>query len=117
MNIVAKDIIDNIVNDLKEKNKNGKYKYTYRDISEKYNVSICYVSDMALINNLRRRDMRSEYNVNSILKDLKMKKGNKFKYTLTELSLKHNVTVKNLHLIMRTYNLFRYNVDNKFKNT
>lgn len=52
---LSETIINNIIDSLKELDRYGRYRYSYRDICEIYNVTINTVSKIAKENNLTRK--------------------------------------------------------------
>lgn len=112
-----------IINDLKEKDENINYKYTYKQISEKYNISIYEITKIVKKYNLQRTFERKKYlkdytNLELIIKDLKeLDENGKYKYSYQDIAKKYGIYHSKVAYIARKYNLTHtikpYRKDNK----
>ena len=107
--MISKDIEKSIIEDLKEIDEYGKYKYSKLYISKKYNVSRPTVYRIYNKMNLgRNRSTMLTETFDNIIKDLQdINDYNLYKYTYQDIADKYNLSRGYIGLIVKQYGLKR----------
>lgn len=107
---ITKEIRNNVIKNLKELDEYGKYKYNYREIATKYNISYTTVYNIAGENNLSRDSKRklSKNLTNKIVKDLKkLDEYGNYKYRYEEIAKFYGISHIPICGIAKENNLLR----------
>lgn len=109
---LSQNVINNIIKDLKEMNKDGSY-YKYKQIylAKKYNISLSSIRLIMKDYNLTKRRYKLSENIkNDIINILKeINKDGKYKYKYKEVADMYNLNVRTIQSIAKANKLYRYN--------
>lgn len=105
--MVSKEIRNNIINDLKELNDCGNYKYSQTELAIKYGVSCSYISKVAKKEGLSRYKRMSKNVISDIINKLnELDENKRYKYSVRQLSKMYNVTQRNIYHIIKKNKIY-----------
>ena len=98
-----------IVEDLKKLDENGNYKYSHKELSNKYNISSRGISKFARTNKIYRIDYDEINNKNkTIIKDLQeLDEDCNYKYTYNQICKKYNISKAYIDRIVKVNGIYR----------